>query len=222
MNRRLWFALAGAAALAGCRGVPVAAPAVPVGTVVGTGAAAPAAVAHRQRIARLGLADGDCAAPEWSMTGRVALSNGKDGGSGRLEWSQAAGKVRIGLSAPVTRQGWVLDLDAGGATLHGVPNGPLHGADAATLLRDNTGWDIPVAGLGCWLRGAWASEAVFGPPAIGYGADGQVQRIEQAGWAIDYADWRLDAVSGVELPGRITALHGEDRVRLVVDRWGED
>ena len=47
-------------------------------------------------------------------------------------------------------------------------------------------------------------------------------RIEQAGWVIDYADWRLDQVSGVELPARITALRGENRVRLVVDRWGAD
>ena len=208
--------------LAGCRGVPIANPAAPVDTVVGTAAESPAAVAHRQRIAHLGLADGACAAPEWAMTGRVALSNGKDGGSGRLEWSQSGGKVRIGLSAPVTRQGWMLELDAGGATLQGVPDGPVHGADAAALLRDRTGWDIPVTGLGCWVRGAWASEGAFGQARVGYGADGSVQRIDQAGWVIEYAEWRLDAVSGVELPARITALRGENRVRLVVDRWGAD
>ena len=220
MNRRVWLAL-GLAMLAGCRGVPMA-DSPPVETVVGSEADSPAAIAHRLRIARLGLADGACAAPEWAMTGRVALSNGKDGGSGRLEWSQSAGKVRIGLSAPVTRQGWVLELDAEGATLQGVLDGPVHGADASALLRDRTGWDIPVTGLGCWVRGAWASEAVFDEARVDYGADGQVLRIEQAGWVIDYADWRLDQVSGVELPARITALRGENRVRLVVDRWGAD
>ena len=220
MNRRLWLAL-GLSMLAGCRGVPMADRA-PVETVIGSEADSPAATAHRQRIDRLGLADGACAAPEWAMTGRVALSNGKDGGSGRIEWSQSGGKVRIGLSAPVTRQGWVLEVDAGGATLQGVPDGPVHGADAAALLLDRTGWDIPVTGLGCWVRGAWASEGAFGQARVGYGADGSVQRIDQAGWIIEYAEWRLDAVSGVELPARITALRGEKRVRLVVDRWGAD
>ena len=220
MNRRLWLAL-GLSMLAGCRGVPMADRA-PVETVIGSEADSPAAIAHRLRIARLGLADGACAAPEWAMTGRVALSNGKDGGSGRIEWSQSGGKVRIGLSAPVTRQGWVLEVDAGGATLQGVPDGPVHGADAAALLRDRTGWDIPVTGLGCWVRGAWASEGAFGQARVGYGADGSVQRIDQAGWVIEYADWRLDAVSGVELPARISAQRGENRVRLVVDRWGAD
>ena len=206
--------------LAGCRGVPVTDG--PTAEMVGSAAESAAATAHRQRIASLGLSDGDCAAPDWVMTGRVALSNGKDGGSGRLEWSQSGGKVRIGLSAPVTRQGWMLELDASGATLQGVPDGPVHGTDAGALLRERTGWDIPVTGLGCWVRGAWASEAAFGEARVGYGPDGQVQRIEQADWIIEYADWRVDAVSGVELPARITALRGESRVRLVVDRWGGD
>jgi len=220
VNRQAWLAL-GLAMLAGCRGVPMAERG-PVDTVVGTTADSPAAIAHRQRIERLGLTDGECAAPEWAMTGRVALSNGKDGGSGRLEWSQSGGKIRIGLSAPVTRQGWVLEVDAGGATLQGVPDGPVHGADAAALLLDRTGWDIPVAGLGCWVRGAWASRSAFGEAKVAYGTDGQAQRIEQAGWTIEYSEWRLDAGSGVELPGRVTALRDQDRVRLVVDRWSAD
>ena len=57
---------------------------------------------------------------------------------------------------------------------------------------------------------------------MAFGADGQVQRIEQAGWTIDYTDWRMDAGSGVEVPSRVTAVRGENRVRLVVDRWGAD
>lgn len=220
MNRLGWLVL-GLAMLAGCRGAPVA-DRPPVETVLGSVADSPAAIAHRQRIDRLGLADGACAAPEWALSGRVALSNGKDGGSGRLEWSQSRGDVRIALSAPVTRQGWVLDINADGATLQGVPNGPLHGMDAAALLRDRTGWDIPVTGLGCWVRGAWASEEAFGAATVAYGSDGRVQRIEQAGWSIGYTDWQMDAISGLELPGRLTAVRGENRVRLVVDRWGGD
>ena len=68
----------------------------------------------------------------------------------------------------------------------------------------------------------WASEAAIGAALVGYGEDGRVQRIEQAGWIIDYADWKPDAISGVDLPARITALRKTDRVRLVVDRWAVD
>ena len=138
MNARVVLAALGVAVLAGCQGMPVARQAAP-GTIIGTDADSAQAVAQRQRIERLGLAAGDCASPAWAMTGRVALSNGKDGGSGRIEWSQSAGKARIELTAPVTRQGWALEVDVEGATLQGVPDGPVRGTDAAALLRERTG-----------------------------------------------------------------------------------
>ncbi len=200
-------------ALAGCQTMATK----PV--VVDPHDSAQAQAAQRAREAALGLAAGDCAAPDWSMAGRVALSNGKDGGSGRIEWLQGDGRVQVSLSAPITRQSWTLAVDAGEATLDGVPNGPLRGPDAAALLRAVTGWDIPVAALGCWMRGAQAAVATFGASRIVFAAGQLPVRIEQAGWVVDYADWKTDAVSGLSMPGRINAQRGEDRVRLVVDRW---
>ena len=122
-----------------------------------------AAAAQQARATTLGLANGDCAAPGWALAGRVALSNGRDGGSGQLEWTQGGGRTHLLLSAPITRQSWMLDVDPrGGATLQGLPEGSLGGDDAAQLVRDATGWDIPVAALGCWLRGVAAAEVALG------------------------------------------------------------
>ncbi|GAB1408319.1 lipoprotein insertase outer membrane protein LolB [Thermomonas brevis] len=197
--------------LAGCASVPTAPPPAAPGDV------AAFAAAQRQREAALGLAAGDCGAPAWAMAGRVALSNGKDGGSGRIDWSQGVGNAAVTLSAPVTRQSWTLRTGPAGAVLEGVPNGPLAGPDAQTLLRETTGWQIPVAALGCWLRGARAGEAA-GQAAIAYGADGRPARIEQGGWRIDYDAWGEHA--GQPVPTRLNAQRGDDRVRLIVDRWG--
>ena len=177
-------------------------------------------VAQRDRAQALGLEAGDCTAPGWTMAGRVALSNGKQGGSGRIEWTQGAGNLRLQLSAPVTRQSWVLEVDAAGATLQGVAGGPRQDADAARLLRDATGWDIPVAALGCWLRALPADPARFGPAQTDYAADLLPRRIGQDGWIIDYDGWQPDPFSRLPMPARIEARRGDDRVRLVVDRWG--
>ena len=179
-----------------------------------------AAAAQQSRAEALGLAAGDCGAPGWTMTGRVALSNGKDGGSGQLEWTQGGGNLHLLLSAPITRQNWILDVDAQGATLHGVANGPLHGDDAARLLREATGWDIPVAALGCWMRAVQANVAGFGESRVDYGADLLPLRLEQGGWTVDYSGWKRDPFSGLQMPARINAQRGDNRVRLVVDRWG--
>ena len=182
-----------------------------------------AEAAQRQRAQALGLAAGDCAAPDWAMVGRVALSNGRQGGSGRIEWTQGAGATHLQLSAPVTRQSWVLDVAADGvASLQGVADAPLRDVDAARLLRETTGWDIPVSALGCWLRAAAANEERFGPALIDDDMDLLPRRIEQDGWTIDYDDWQPDPVSGLSMPARIEARRDSNRVRLVIDRWGRE
>lgn len=196
--------------LAGCAGLPVAPPAtVP----------ADDSPAMRARAEALGLASGDCALPTWGLRGRVALSNGRDGGSGTLDWSQGGGRLHLDLSAPVTRLGWRLDVEPQGATLHGAATAPLQGPDAAALLRETTGLEVPVAALGCWLRAVPADPARFGPAQVAVADAGLPQRIEQSGWRIVFEAWKPAAGGLPPLPARLTASRGEDRVRLVIDLW---
>ena len=206
-------------ALVACQSLPPAS--VPPNVLVGEAQIETATQAQQARIAALGLGNTACDAPAWAMSGRVALSNGKDGGSGRIEWNQGAGRTEVTLSAPVTRQSWTLTADADGVTLEGVSAGPLRGDDAGHLLRQSTGWEIPVAALGCWLRGVPAGTAYMGDASSIFGNDTRLLRIEQGGWIIDYGNWQPDPASGVELPTRINAEQTSNRVRLVVDRWGK-
>ena len=161
--------------------------------------------------------------PDWSLQGRVALSNGRDGGSGRIDWRQQGGHYSVALSAPITRQSWRLSGDAGGARLEGLDGGPREGADPGRLLREATRWEIPVTALADWVRGLRAS-ADHGPAQLAFAVDGRLARIEQDGWTIDYTAWQAPS-GGIELPVRLNARRGEASVRLVVDRWevgGED
>ena len=157
---------------------------------------------------------------QWSLQGRVALSNGRDGGSGRIDWSQDASRYAVSLSAPITRQSWRLSGDDQGARLEGLEGGTRIGADPAGLLREATRWEIPVTALSSWVRGLRAA-ADHGPAQVQYGADGRLSRIEQSGWTIDYSGWEGGA-AGVELPNRLNARRGDASVRLVIDSWGGD
>ncbi len=206
--------------LAACQSLPPAA--APVNVLMGDAQIREAMHAQQVRITALGLAQTACDVPEWAMSGRVALSNGKDGGSGRIEWMQGDGRTQVTLSAPVTRQSWTLTAAADGVALEGVPDGPLRGTDAGQLLRQSTGWEIPVAALGCWLRGAPADIRTMGDASSVFGTDTRLLRIEQGGWVIDYSNWQPDSASGVELPSRINAQQSSNRVRLVVDRWTDE
>jgi outer membrane lipoprotein LolB len=179
-----------------------------------------AAQADRLRLLAGDGADStDCSRQPLQLDGRLALSNGRDGGSGRMRWVQGAGRYSFELAAPVTRQSWRLSGDAGGATLSGLDGGPRSGADPDALLRAATGWDIPVQALRCWLLGLPADSGRYGEADLGFDARRQLVQLEQAGWTIDYAGWQPLPQLNTELPFRVQVRRGDARVRLIVDGW---
>lgn len=194
-------ALAGILLLGGCVSAPPR-PAVPVDPVA-------ARQADAQRAALV----------DWSLEGRVAISNARQGGSGRLDWTQRGARYDLTLSAPVTRQGWRLSGDASSARLDGIEGGPREGADVEALLFGATGWEIPVRAMVDWVRGVAAAEQLHGPARVVHGAGNLPSRLEQAGWAIDYRDWFEAGPGQPALPRRIEASRDQARVRLVVDGW---
>jgi outer membrane lipoprotein LolB len=204
-SRRYSLVAAATLALAGCATQPTH-PALPA-------VAGDPAQYQQQREAAL------AAAPSWALAGRVALSNGRDGGSGRIDWHQAGVRYEVALSAPVTRQSWRLSGSPGDALLEGLEGGPRQGGDATALLREATRWEIPVEALASWVRGVRGDEARFGAARIQFGDDGRLSQLEQGGWRIEYAGWQSVAGAPVELPHRLNAVRGEARVRLIVDQW---
>ena len=155
------------------------------------------------------------AIPAWSMQGRIAVSVGEKGGSGRLDWQQQGVAYRVSLSAPVTRQSWQLAGEPGGATLDGLEGGPRSGPDAQVLLEQATGWPIPVDAMGWWVRGLPASA---GTGQV-FGADGHLQRLVAEGWTVEYQEWQAAAGGWPAMPRRLQASREGVRVRLLVDRW---
>ena len=154
------------------------------------------------------------AAQVWSLQGRAAIRTGRQGGSARIEWLQSdLDSYSVTLSAPVTRQSWRLDVTPRGAALAGLDGGPRHGPDAAVLLREVTGWDIPVDSLRYWLRGLPAP----GSPAVyRFGADNALIGLDQSGWRIGFS-----RAGAEELPFRVEAERGDSRVRLLIDEWSD-
>lgn len=158
--------------------------------------------------------------PDWSFEGRVAVSQGRKGGNGRVNWRQRGRQYEIELSAPITRQQWRLygDTHYEGGTLEGLEGGPRQGEDAELLLYEATGWEIPVNLLPDWVRGlpVWDTAE---PAKIDYAEDGVLRSLTQLGWTIEYQDWHPAADGRPSLPRRIEARNGQARVRLLVDRW---
>lgn len=156
----------------------------------------------------------------WSFSGRAAVRKGRQGGSGRIEWTQHdARRYSVSLSAPVTRQSWRLDgdLHSESGRLEGLDGGPREGEFAEDLLRDATGWDVPLQQLGRWVRGAPAPELPV--DSVDYDAEGRPVRLRQAGWTVRYLAWRAGPTGQPDLPAEIEAESGDARVRLILENW---
>ena len=156
---------------------------------------------------------------DWSLSGRVAISGGRQGGSGRIDWTQRGERYDITLAAPVTRQGWRLSGDARSARLDGIEGGPRESTDVEDLLYAATGWSVPVRAMVDWVRAVPAPESVYGPAQVAHGPGGLPARIGQGGWDIEYRDWYEAGTGQPAMPRRIEATRGEARVRLLVDDW---
>lgn len=156
------------------------------------------------------------AMPTWVMEGRVAIATGDKGGSAGVEWLQTRKGFDVRLSAPVTRQSWRLTGSPQHASLLGMSGGPREGVDAQALLREATGWDVPVQALAWWLRGARAPGAVA--TGLTFGADGRLAGFTQQGWELTFSHWRTDT-GGQDLPMRIQAQRPGASVKLIVDSW---
>lgn len=209
-ERHLLVAAACALALAGCASQPLRTP-VAVLSAAERVAAEAGQAGREAALARQ---------PRWSLQGRAAITRGDKGGSGRIDWRQDDDRYTLALSAPVTRQSWRLVGDGDGARIEGLQGGPREGRDAAQLLLEATGLEVPVAALSSWARGARADDGSFGPAQMQFDVQGLPARLVQGGWSIDYLAWQPAAGDGPALPTRLNARRGDAEVRLIVDAWG--
>jgi outer membrane lipoprotein LolB len=151
---------------------------------------------------------------DWSLRGRLGVSDGHDSGSGSLEWSQHAAAFRFSVHAPVTGKTWVLSGDDAHARLDGLREQPDEGRDAASLIERELGWNVPVADLRYWVRGQRAP----GAANIEFRDDGLPAMITQAGWTVRYLDY--DVAHDPPMPSKVFASRGDYKVRLAIREWG--
>lgn len=153
--------------------------------------------------------------PDWSVDGRMALSDGQRGGSLALHWQARGERHEIALRTLAGGQQWRLMLGPDGAVLVGSEVGRLEGPDPDLLVEQAVGWPIPVRHMADWLRGLPAPAAA----QIRFGEDGLMVGLDWADWHLEYQRWAGWGNGAVRLPARIEARRGPHRVRLALGAW---
>ncbi len=150
----------------------------------------------------------------WEMQGRLAINDGKDGGSGSLTWRTGPGVIDMKFRGALGRGAWQLSADSDGAEL-AMADGAVHRAETLEqLVIEHVGWKVPVNALRWWVRG------LAGPGSHlikELDEGGRLEILEQGGWKVIFADYRDE--TGIDLPRRVTAQKDEHSVKLVVRKW---
>lgn len=155
--------------------------------------------------------------PGWALRGRLGLSQGEEGGSGRLDWTQQGDAAELNFRGTLGRGAWRLVTSSDGARLE-LANGETRAApEVETLVFDATGWSVPVTALRWWVRGlAWPGEA--GPTQWALNEDGTPSTLSQAGWTVDFSRY-TEGPGALPLPTRLRAEKDGLVVKLAVSRW---
>ncbi len=170
-----------------------------------------ASLLNAQRAREQALAHAD----NWTLQGRLGVSDGRSGGSGSFSWSQHGDRYEFELRGPaISGMNFRLTGGPDGALLEGVQGGPLRGPDAEVLMHRAMGWEVPLRDLRAWVLGLRADS---GPAQLRFGADRLPSLLQQDGWAVDYREW--DEARQPPLPTKVFAEKSPYKVRLSIDSW---
>ncbi|MBY6205406.1 outer membrane lipoprotein LolB [Halomonas denitrificans] len=153
--------------------------------------------------------------PVWSVSGRLGLSDGERGGSLAFDWSADGERHRVHLRTLAGGQQWRLDFGPDGARLVGSDLEEWHGPDADRLVREATGWPIPVRWMRRWLVGLPAPDRA----ALRYAEDGTLAALTIDDWALDFQRLSVPPGYSVLMPARIEARHPPYRIRAALSGW---
>ena len=150
----------------------------------------------------------------FSFLGRLALRTSGDALNARVRWTQDGDEYRIRLGGLIGETAVELRGGAGGVELRDRDG--VHRADSPeALLRERTGWSVPLQGLRYWVLGVTAPGAAV--EALELDRHGRPAHLVQSGWRIvyrRYTDWQ-----DIGLPERLDLDRAHVEVRLVVGRW---
>jgi outer membrane lipoprotein LolB len=151
---------------------------------------------------------------QFALSGRVAVRNGPENFSARIEWTHAAdGRDEILITSPLGQGIARLRADRAGASVETAEGRRHEAADLDELSEQVFGARLPLSQLPRWVVGqVW--NAVDG---LELDAGGRPVLFADQGWTVAYLEYEDAAPEA--LPTLIRLRRGDLELRLKVDRW---
>ncbi|MGE3773587.1 MAG: lipoprotein insertase outer membrane protein LolB [Gammaproteobacteria bacterium] len=162
--------------------------------------------AHRDAVAAL---------ESFTVTGRVAIQRGSEGGGAKLRWRQHGAESDLRIMAPLAQGSFRLQGDAGQVVLNAPDGKQYRAASFEGLMAAHLGWSFPVDGARYWVRGIPDPRQPV--TQLSLDAEGRLSDLAQAGWRISVLEYGSSASEA--LPKRLFLNAGDLKIRLAIDGW---
>lgn len=167
-----------------------------------------AELAYQQRQNQLLALEG------WKLSGKLAASDGKEGGSGSFSWQRAGDLTFMSFRGALGKGAWELEARKGFAALRLADGREYSAGSVAQLVSSHLQVKIPVDALSWWVLGlarpnGWEDRELD--------EAGRITYLQQFGWKVDFSAYRQQ--QQVWLPGKLVARNRENTVKLVISDW---
>ncbi|MDE2235337.1 MAG: outer membrane lipoprotein LolB [Gammaproteobacteria bacterium] len=196
MNTRVLL-LASLLAITGCASVPGAPP---------SGAPNEAAWQNRsQQLQKI---------TDWELQGRVGIINGKQGGSGSMEWIQRGRQLTFSFRGPFGAGSLLVQGDADALWVRSSRGDNFISTNPQQDFSERLHIPLPILSMRYWMLGLPDPRGAF---TKSVDARGHLVVLVQRGWQVDYQDYA--SFDGTDLPTRLLISHGIVRIKVAVNDW---
>lgn len=153
---------------------------------------------------------------QWQFRGRLAFKSDEENFSANVRWQQDGNNLRFVMTNVVGVT--LLELQTqNGVTVINVDGDEYTGSDAAQLIKQISGWQIPLEPMQRWVKGL-ANTTELATRA----ENGLLQQIQfqQNGtrWLVNYQ--QFTQAQSIALPRQLTILGDKNvSIRLKVNKW---
>jgi len=151
---------------------------------------------------------------DWSLSGRLAASNSKDGGSGSLSWQKSSNSTHLSFRGAMGKGAWELQSGKGSANLRFAYGREYSASTISQLVIKHMKSDMPVEALSWWVLGlAWSNTW----EERQLDEEGRMTSLRQLGWDVNFSSYKLK--DQVWLPSKLVARKQDQTVKLAISDW---
>jgi outer membrane lipoprotein LolB len=155
----------------------------------------------------------------WQLNGKLGIKAPEESGSASIKWQQKVDAYNIQLAGPLGQKSIHIEGDNHQVVLTEKGKPPVKANSAEDLIKETTGWKLPLTQLNYWIRGLAAPDTKI--KNVKENDRGLIGTLEQSGWTIQYASYHQVSYRDQTfyLPQKITAHYQDFRLTLIVRKW---